>query len=145
MKKIFMACLLAVVGMTLYAQEAVKSYFCAEIYSFAGGQRISQVPTNQANVVWWWEDGTVTMGDGTKWKEISRDNQGNVHYSYAGSQGMIMPNTSYSELIVNANKTVLQVNYSFGLGGMMMPMVSIYRFIGNGTAPAEEWGRNGQF
>lgn len=65
-----MACLLAVVGMTLYAQETVKSYFCAEIYSFAGGQRISQVPTNQANVAWWWEDGTVTMGDGTKWKEV---------------------------------------------------------------------------
>lgn len=140
MKRIFAAFMFVLSCVTMNAQD-VKSYYCCEIKSAAAGQVISQVPTNQATCAMWWEDGSVWLANGTKWRYMSTDYQGNRHYRYDGSTGPTMPNTQYRELICNSNKTVFQINYLFGFGNMLSPMSSVFQYLGEGTSAAENWGR----
>lgn len=118
------------------AQTITRSYYCQEM----GTQgQVPRVPDRQATFVQWQEDGSIKMLDGTIWRFRNQSYDGVRHYVFAGSTCPIMPGTQYVEAMFSNDYTIMQINYAFGMMGMMVPMYSIYRFIGEGTQPAYDW------
>ncbi len=147
MKKIFLMIAASVFLLNqINAQdiESVRSYCCQQISgpSTMNGPN-QRVPDNMATYVEWRSDGTIRMFDGTVWKYQGSPN-GFHRYSFVRSTGMVMPGTQYVEVYFTADYFKMQVNYYFGMPGMLIPMNSIYAFIGEGSQPAFDW-MNGDF
>lgn len=135
--KYILALILSVVSIyTATAQTITRSYFCLEMGT--RGQ-VPRVPDRQATFVQWYDNGSIKMLDGTIWKFRNQSFDGIRHYAFAGSSGPVMPGTQYMEAMFSNDFTVMQINYAFGIMGMMVPMYSIYKFIGEGTQPAYDW------
>lgn len=135
--KFILALLISVASIcTGNAQTITRSYYCQEM----GTQgQVPRVLDRQATYVQWYENGSIKMMDGTIWKFRNQSFDGVRHYAFAGSSGPVMPGTQYMEAMFSSDFTIMQINYAFGMMGMMVPMYSIYKYIGEGTQPAYDW------
>lgn len=154
MKKYYILILFIGLTMCTTAQDQIKSYFCQEISgpSTMYGPNV-RVPDRQATYVEWFDDGIIKMMDGTVWKYRGTIN-GLHRYGFVKATGVIMPGTRYTETVFSADYSRMQINYFFGIDmpGIVMPMSmnsiipmnSLYVFLGEGTQPAYDW-MSGQF
>lgn len=118
------------------AQTITRSYFCQEM----GTQgQVPRVPDRIATYVEWYDNGTIKMFDGTIWKFRNQSFDGVRHYEYTGSAMPLMPGTQYVEAMFSNDYSIMQINYGFGMMGMMVPMYSFYRCLGEGKQLAFDW------
>ncbi len=134
-KSIFVVIAIAA-SITTFAQTITRSYFCQEMGTQGQAPR---VPDRIATYVEWYDNGTIKMFDGTIWKFRNQSFDGVRHYVYTGSAMPLMPGTQYVEAMFSSDYSIMQINYGFGIMGMMVPMYSIYRYLGDGNQLAFDW------
>lgn len=132
---------ITVVSIRVSAAEVVmvKSYFQQET---GGGGQVPRVPTNLSEVVTFFDDGTIKLRFGTIWKYRGNDAYGNRIYAFVRNEGISLPGYAYQGLAISADYSRMQMNYLFGLMGRYVPMYTAYRYLGEGTEPANDWMYN---
>ena len=125
----------------VYKTDAqTRSYMQREVVGQSVNGPISQVPQNMSTWVKWSDDGsTITMLDGTIWKYQGQDYSGVHHYRYSGTSGLQMPGTNYIEAMFSRDYKIMQINYTFGMMGMVTRMCSRWAYIGDGENNAYDW------
>lgn len=125
-------------SVSLYSQT-VRSYIESEIGSQSAQGVISEVLQHCGTWVEWSASGDeITMMDGTRWI-LKPSNDGLIHYKYAGTSGQSQPYTQLIETVFNNNYSKMRIRYDFGPMGMTVPIIGLFRYIGDGKELAEEW------
>lgn len=88
---------------------------------------------------------SVQLMDGTRWKPNGTLLNGTYCFKYAGTNGIVIPNTQYTELLIAADYSMIQVNFVFGMPGMYQQMYTWYSYLGEGTQPAYDYINGGGF
>lgn len=129
----------------LNAQQ-VKSYMQLETVGQSVYGPIQQpAPGRMATTVTWNSDGSVQLMDGTRWTSNGTMWDGTFCFKYAGTTGIVMPNTQYQELRIAADYSMIQVNFVFGMPGMYQQMYTRYSYFGEGTQPAFDYINGGSY
>lgn len=136
----FIAFVIAIITFATSAfAQTTRSYMTFQILTQSAYGPIVEVPQNQGGWVTWSADGkNISMSDGTNWR-YQQDVNGFHHYLYVENNGYAMPNTQYNSVVFNSDYTTMAIFYSFGMPGMMIQMRSDWKYIGEGTQPANDW------
>lgn len=144
--KRFIVILMAFIAFTVYSSSVsaaqitmVKSYLQSET---GGGGQVPVVSNNLSEVVTFFDDGTVKLRFGKVWKYRGNDAYGNRIYAFVRNEGISLPGYSYQGLVISSDYSRMQMNYLFGLMGRYVPMYTAYRYLGEGTEPANDWMNN---
>lgn len=100
---------------------------------------ISEVPMHEGTWVEWdSSENNIVMMDGTKWQR-TKSIDGLIHYKYVGTNGQPQKFTVLQEAIFSPDWTKMKIRYSFGMPGMLVPMVGVYNLLGDGKQLAIDW------
>lgn len=132
---------ITVISVRVSAAEVimVKSYLQQET---GGGNQVPIVSNNLSEVVTFFDDGTIKLRFGTVWKYRGNDAYGNRIYAFVRNEGIALPGYAYQGLAISSDYSRMQMNYLFGLMGRYVPMYTAYRYLGEGTEPANNWMNN---
>lgn len=144
--KRFIVILMAFIAFTVNSSSVsaaqvtmVKSYLQSET---GGGGQVPIVSNNLSEVVTFFDDGTVKLRFGSVWKYRGNDAYGNRIYAFVRNEGIALPGYAYQGLAISSDYSRMQMNYLFGLMGRYVPMYTAYRYLGEGTEPANNWMNN---
>lgn len=117
--------------------QVVKSYMQMEVLAPSSSGPITDCAQDAGLWVEWNKnESKIQMMDGTHWKYINTDKNGDCHYKYIKSTLSTMPGTTFHEAVVSSDKTKIVIAYTFGLYGLYTKMYATYAYIGEGKQPA---------
>lgn len=115
---------------------ATKSY---AVQQTGGGGQVPIVNEKMANVVNFYDDGTVQLLMGTVWRRQGTDRFGNFVYAFVRDEGIPMPGVYYQNMVMAPDCSRFQINYVFSIMGRGCSMYKLYQYLGEGSEMARQW------